>query len=357
MHDVLRRLVEQVDFRDPPGARAHAPEVLKAVRAERRLLARDQGFFDLRWKSIERAAEEFVEVEIADRAAHPELDILTEHQGSLRAQRGQRPRARAAMAGGPNRSPGTASGPGRDQNFACSTTRIRAAPIAIASWRRPRCAQFGWTDFQLPVYLMGALNEFDERLAANVTLEAGYLVLRNREKAQIAPVARTLIDPAPKRRAAAIKSGERIRLPIGLSRWSTTRSQAASTSIRASATTGVRIARSAAITKTSAECPEQRRRVNEMARVELTSEQRDAVYAAGNVLVRAGAGSGKTEVLAQRFVALLAGDIARSRAARARSDRRYHVHRKSHRRHASPYRRSARRSDRARRRRRRVARR
>ncbi|HVA40602.1 MAG TPA: UvrD-helicase domain-containing protein, partial [Candidatus Binataceae bacterium] len=47
-----------------------------------------------------------------------------------------------------------------------------------------------------------------------------------------------------------------------------------------------------------------------MARVELTVEQRDAVYAAGNVLVRAGAGSGKTEVLAQRFVALLAGDIA-----------------------------------------------
>ncbi len=47
-----------------------------------------------------------------------------------------------------------------------------------------------------------------------------------------------------------------------------------------------------------------------MARFDLTGEQRDAVYAAGNVLVRAGAGSGKTEVLAQRFVALLAGDIA-----------------------------------------------
>ena len=70
-------------------------------------------------------------------------------------------------------------------------------------------AQFGWTDFQLPVYLMGALGEFDERLAANVTLQAGYLVLRNRDKAQIAEVARNLIDPDPKRRAAATKSGER----------------------------------------------------------------------------------------------------------------------------------------------------
>jgi len=46
-----------------------------------------------------------------------------------------------------------------------------------------------------------------------------------------------------------------------------------------------------------------------MPRVELTPEQREAVYAPGNVLVRAGAGAGKTEVLAQRFVALLAGDI------------------------------------------------
>jgi ATP-dependent helicase/nuclease subunit A len=46
-----------------------------------------------------------------------------------------------------------------------------------------------------------------------------------------------------------------------------------------------------------------------MARVELTGEQRAAIYAAGGVLVRAGAGSGKTEVLARRFVALVAGDI------------------------------------------------
>ena len=209
MHDVLRRLVEQVNFRDPPGARAHAPEVLKAVRAERRLLARDQGFFDLRWKSIARAAEEFVEVEIAYRAAHPELDILTEHKVRFALSEVSDPgRVRLWMEGRIDRlelhpGHGAMLRKLRVLDYKNSRNSDRYRKLADS-----KGAQFGWTEFQLPVYLMGALNEFGERLAADATLEAGYLVLRNREKEQIAPVARALVDPAPERRTAAMNSDE-----------------------------------------------------------------------------------------------------------------------------------------------------
>ena len=208
MHDVLRRLVEQVNFRDPNGARAHAPEVLKAVRAERRPLARDQGFFDLRWKSIERAAEEFVEVEIAYRAANPEVDILTEHKIRFALNDLSDPgRVRLWMEGRIDRlelHPGRGAVKNlRVLDYKNSRSANRYRKLAEAGG-----AQFGWTDFQLPVYLMGALSEFGERLAADATLEAGYLVLRNREKEQIGPVARALVDLAPDRRAAAMKSDE-----------------------------------------------------------------------------------------------------------------------------------------------------
>lgn len=46
------------------------------------------------------------------------------------------------------------------------------------------------------------------------------------------------------------------------------------------------------------------------AKFEPTEEQRAAIVTPGSLLIRAGAGSGKTETLARRFVALAAGDIA-----------------------------------------------
>jgi hypothetical protein len=208
IHVVLHRLVDQVNFRDPAGARAHAPEVLKAVRAERRPLARDQGFFDLRWKSIERTAQEFVELEIASRTANPDAEILTEHPIRFALNDLSDPkRVRLWLEGRIDRLE-LHPGRGAVRRLRVLDYKNSRNPDRYRKLANSKGAQFGWTDFQLATYLMGALTEFEGRLAAEVTLEAGYLVLRSREKEQIAAVARSLVDSAPERRATAIKSEE-----------------------------------------------------------------------------------------------------------------------------------------------------
>jgi ATP-dependent helicase/DNAse subunit B len=208
IHDVLRRLVEQVDFDDPRSARAHAPKVLEAVRAQYRPRARDQGFFDLRWKSIERTAQEFIEIEISYRAANPGVVILTEHKIRFALNDLRDPwRVRLWLEGRIDR---LELHPGRNRVRKLRVLDYKNSRNAgrLSKMADPERAQFGWTDFQLPIYLMGALNEFGGRLAPNATLEAGYLVLRNRDKEQSNLVERSLVDPDPGRRATALKSDE-----------------------------------------------------------------------------------------------------------------------------------------------------
>jgi hypothetical protein len=208
IHDVLRRLVEQVDFDDPRSARAHAPKVLEAVRAQYRPRARDQGFFDLRWKSIERTAQEFIEIEISYRAANPGVVILTEHKIRFALNDLRDPwRVRLWLEGRIDR---LELHPGRNRVRKLRVLDYKNSRNAgrLSKMADPERPQFGWTDFQLPIYLMGALNEFGGRLAPNATLEAGYLVLRNRDKEQSNLVERSLVDPDPGRRATALKSDE-----------------------------------------------------------------------------------------------------------------------------------------------------
>ncbi|HLJ43098.1 MAG TPA: PD-(D/E)XK nuclease family protein, partial [Candidatus Binataceae bacterium] len=209
IHEVLKRLLDHIDFSDPSGARANADKVLDALRDERRALARDQGFFDLRWRSIERTVQEFIEIEIADREANPDAEILTEHQFRFALADLNDPKRVRLWAEGRIDRLELHPGKGAVKTIRVIDYKNSRGATRYGKLAEPAGAQFGWTDFQLPVYLMGALSEFDERLAANVTLQAGYLVLRSRDKAQIAEVARNLIDPNPRRRAAATKSGER----------------------------------------------------------------------------------------------------------------------------------------------------
>lgn len=208
IHEVLRRLVEQIDFADPSRARREAAEVMNTVREEYRALARDRGFFDLRWRSIDRTAKEFIDAEIGNRAKNPDAEIRTEHPVSfilddLRT---------------PGRPPLRIEG--RIDRLELHPRRGAIRKIRVIDYKNsrdagrykkildPGGAAFGWTDFQLPIYLMGALGEFGGRLARDAELEAGYIVLRSSDKEQVAPVPRAMVESDPKLRAAAKQAGE-----------------------------------------------------------------------------------------------------------------------------------------------------
>jgi ATP-dependent helicase/DNAse subunit B len=67
----------------------------------------------------------------------------------------------------------------------------------------PQGPDFGRIAFQLPVYLMGALEEFRAQLGPDLKLEAGYLVLRSRQLENVREIPAELIDPDPAARARA----------------------------------------------------------------------------------------------------------------------------------------------------------
>ncbi|HZO81925.1 MAG TPA: PD-(D/E)XK nuclease family protein [Candidatus Binataceae bacterium] len=208
IHDVLRRLVEaKVDFADAARARTQAARVLDAVRAERRPLARDPGFFDLRWESVERTVEEFIAFQARYSAAHPDFGVETEYEISF-ALADSRDGARAPL-----------QLEGRIDRLELHPARGRLSGLCVLDYKNarradtyrkmadPEGAEFGWTAFQLPLYLMGARKAFNERLASETTLTAGYVVLRADKKLQARQVERDLVELDPFRRAQALAAG------------------------------------------------------------------------------------------------------------------------------------------------------
>ena len=67
---------------------------------------------------------------------------------------------------------------------------------------------FGTTAFQLPVYLMAGLARFRGELAPGLMLEAGYLVLRHRDKRKQTTVNVARVETDPESRAESARRGE-----------------------------------------------------------------------------------------------------------------------------------------------------
>jgi len=78
-----------------------------------------------------------------------------------------------------------------------------AKPKTDARTTRTAGGQFGVTQFQLPVYLLGVIAAHASELSPAATIEAGHVVLKSREKDAIFPVPRAMLDgdgaPVPAR--------------------------------------------------------------------------------------------------------------------------------------------------------------
>ena len=67
--------------------------------------------------------------------------------------------------------------------------------------------EFARKDFQMPVYAMGALEQFASELAPAAEVETSYIVLRSRDKEVTKQVDRRRLETDPARRAQLLAAG------------------------------------------------------------------------------------------------------------------------------------------------------
>jgi ATP-dependent helicase/nuclease subunit B len=199
VHEVLRRVVNEIDSR--AGA-AEIDALLERIRLELRAVARDPGFFDLEWETIRRIVVRASSFDLQVRRESPGVDIRAEHDFTFVLH---------DRAGGPSLTLH-----GRIDRLELYPGSKRIDRIRVLDYKRARDAKryakladpdgpdFGRVAFQLPVYLMSALDEFRARIAPDLKLEAGYLVLRGRKLENVRSISRALIDPDPTASAPAV---------------------------------------------------------------------------------------------------------------------------------------------------------
>jgi hypothetical protein len=205
LHELIAR---QPDFTDPIAALATARELLRQYRDREEPRARESALFRIEWTRLERIADEFVAWECAriERGEVPAAKTITEHDLSFTLNE-----ARTT----PDDRPTSLTIRGRiDRLELFYDAHNLVHRIRVLDYKTSRSAGtydkqlkdgiFGTLSFQLPVYLIGALHEFASELAPAVTLEAGYLVLRNRDKEAVKQFARELLAHDPRKQRESV---------------------------------------------------------------------------------------------------------------------------------------------------------
>jgi len=213
VHEILREIVARgVDFSDRRAAQAAADEVLVKQYTWRHREARDPAFFDVQWRSVRQMVEEAIEYETRRRGRggeppsqlEPEfaLSFAIEESGTKLASEP----LRVALEGRIDRLElyrDGHSGPIRKIKVVDYKTSRNLSGFADRLKN-----ELGVTDFQIPVYALGALTSFESELAPDTTIEASYLALKSREKeTESIRLEQDLIELDPRRRAILVDQG------------------------------------------------------------------------------------------------------------------------------------------------------
>jgi ATP-dependent helicase/DNAse subunit B len=183
LHELLAR---KPDFTQPAVARAAALELLRQRRLREEPRARDHALFDIEWTRLERIVDEFVVWECAQAGAIEARSARTLTERELRFTLDD---ARTASADEPIH---LAINGRIDRLDLFHDAEDRISHVRVIDYKTARRGNnyerlladgsFGFLSLQLPIYLIGALAEFKPELAANYSVEAGYLILRGRKK-------------------------------------------------------------------------------------------------------------------------------------------------------------------------------
>jgi ATP-dependent helicase/DNAse subunit B len=211
VHEILREIVARgVDFSDRCVARTAAGEVLTEQYAWRHREARDPAFFDVQWRSVKQMVEEAIEYETRRRDRGGESPSQLEPEFELRFAIDESGTAseplRVALEGRIDRLElyrAGHHGPIRKIKVVDYKTSRN-----LSGYADKLKNELGVTDFQIPVYALGALTSFKGELAPDATIEASYLVLKSREKETASVrLEQDLIELDPRRRAILVDRG------------------------------------------------------------------------------------------------------------------------------------------------------
>jgi ATP-dependent helicase/nuclease subunit B len=184
VHEILHAIFTHAEPSDADSLRASERQVLDELHRRERLRARDPAFFEIEWTSIDAMVNEIIEHEIA-RQARGEAATEMHHEFPLDF----------VLSG--QTSPG-AAGPleialvGQIDRLEIYRDAGRIRRLRLIDYKTSRrmsryaellkSDHFACEDLQMPVYALGAAENFRAELSPEARVDASYIVLKNRDK-------------------------------------------------------------------------------------------------------------------------------------------------------------------------------